>query len=162
MIRCNDLALSLEQRATYEETSSLLQMPRCFADSRGCAKATPDVLWIPGDKRQPDSNGGDSKVPDCIPPYIQQPLTGNNQQYLELPRWNSSSSMPQGLCGHAVGNTRWMRRAPHCHVPRTQLGSENEAALHFTLLKVTEQLQYSLSKIFHIRNSYWYFQELTF
>lgn len=30
-----------------------------------------------------------------------------------------------------------------------QLGSENEAVLHFTLLKVAKQLQYNLSKIFH-------------
>lgn len=88
-------------------------------------------------------------VPDCTPPHTQQPPTGNNQQHLEQPPWNSTSSKPQGLCGHAVGNTRWMRRAPHCHVPRIQMGSENEATLHFTLLKVTKQLKHNLSKIFH-------------
>lgn len=79
-IRRNELALSLEQRATDQETSSLLQLPCCFADCGGCAKATPDGWWIPGDKRQPDNCGGDSRVPAAphhtnSTPHWKQPTT---------------------------------------------------------------------------------------
>lgn len=56
---------SLERGAMHRGTSSLLQFPCCFGKGASCAKATPDVLHIPGHTSQQDKGRRHGHIFGC-------------------------------------------------------------------------------------------------